>query len=123
MSMGADALREQLDTARATWGETGETLLDAGVTYGDGDPVLIRVGKRGRRYDIDDGGAAWRKTGASGSEALDAAERVVRREGFNVNRRGVVFVPAVEGRDIAELARRIADTSLTVYAELLELSD
>jgi len=46
---------------------------------------------------------------------------VVAAEGFNVNRRGVIFVPAVEGRDIAALVRRLALTSRTAYLTLLEL--
>jgi hypothetical protein len=116
------SVREQFDVARAAWGETGESVLDTGLTYGDGKPVRIRVRKRGHRYDIDDDGAAWSKAGASGRTALEAAERVVAADGFNVNRRGVVFVPAVEGRDIARLAERLAECSLAVYAELLELS-
>jgi ribosomal protein S12 methylthiotransferase accessory factor YcaO len=97
-------------------------MLDTGLSYGDGEPVRIRVRKRRHRYDISDDGAAWSKAGASGRAALEAAERVVAEEGFNVNRRGVVFVPAVEGRDIARLAERLAGCSLAVYAELLELS-
>ena len=115
-------VHEQLDAARATWGETGASMLDTGLTYGDGEPVRIRVRKRGHRYDIDDDGAAWSKAGATGRTALEAAERVVAEEGFNVNRRGVVFVPALEGRDIARLAERLAECSLAVYSELLELS-
>jgi hypothetical protein len=44
--------------------------------------------------------------------------------GFNVNRRGALFVPAVEGRDIAMmLALRLAETAGTVYLALLELGD
>ena len=50
------------------------------------------------------------------------AKRVVAEEGFNVNRAGVVFAPVVEGRDLALLALRLADTSRAVFAELLELS-
>ena len=51
---------------------------------------------------------------------LPVAEALVAEEGFNVNRRGVVFVPAMEGRDLATLAARLAATSLAVYQELLE---
>jgi hypothetical protein len=40
-----------------------------------------------------------------------------------VNRRGVVFVPAVEGRDLAWLASRVAECSRAVYGALLELDD
>jgi hypothetical protein len=102
--------------------EVSERVVEPGPAYGDGEPVRIRIRKRGHRYDIGDDGAAWSKAGASGRAALEAAARVVAEEGFNVNRRGVVFVPAVEGRDIARLAERLADCSLAVYAELLELS-
>ena len=102
--------------------EASETIVEPGPEYGDGEVVRIRIRKRGRRIDLDDDGLAWRKAGASGSAALEAAERVVAEEGFNVNRRGVVFVPVVEGRDIDELAQRLAATSVDVYAELLELS-
>jgi hypothetical protein len=102
--------------------ELSERVVEPGPAYGDGEPVRIRIRKRGRRYDIDDDGTAWAKAGASGRQALEAAEHVVAEDGFNVNRSGVVFVPAVEGRDIDGLASRLADCSLDVYAELLELS-
>jgi hypothetical protein len=103
--------------------DLSERVVEPGPAYGDGEPVRIRIRKRGHRYDIDDDGAAWAKAGASGRPALEAAEQVVALEGFNVNRSGVVFVPAVEGRDIDALASRLADCSLAVYSELLELSD
>jgi hypothetical protein len=99
-----------------------ERVVEPGPAYGDGEPVRIRIRRRGHRYDLDDDGAAWAKAGASGRAALEAAEQVVVQEGFNVNRTGVVFVPAVEGRDIDALATRLADCSLAVYSELLELS-
>jgi hypothetical protein len=102
--------------------ELSERVVEPGPAYADGDPVRIRIRKRGHRYDLDDDGAGWAKAGASGRAALEAAEQVVVQEGFNVNRSGVVFVPAVEGRDIDALAERLADCSLAVYAELLELS-
>ena len=65
--------------------EISERVVEPGPTYGDGEPVRIRIRKRGRRYDIDDDGVAWAKAGASGREALEAAEHVVVQEGFNVN--------------------------------------
>ncbi len=34
-----------------------------------------------------------------------------------------IFVPVVEGRDLASLSLRLADTSLAVYGELLELEE
>jgi hypothetical protein len=51
---------------------------------------------------------------------LARVEDLVAIEGFNVNRRGVLFVPAVEGRDISALAFRLAETSRKVYLTLLE---
>jgi hypothetical protein len=113
----ADRLRPALERAR--WGETGELVLETAFSYGD-EPVRIRVRKRGRRYDLSDDGAGVRKAGAAGRGWLETAERVVADEGMNVNRRGVVFVPAVEGRDLAALAARLAETSLAVHAALLD---
>ncbi len=62
----------------------------------------------------------WPASHPDGSEAV---ARLVAEEGFNVNRRGAVFVPADEGRDIAMLALRLAETAGTVYLALLELGD
>lgn len=114
------AMREALAAARKTWAERGEVILDAGVTYGGGEPIRILVRKRERRYDIDDQGAAVRLAG-NPAGWLEAAERVVDAHAFNVNRRGLVFVPAVEGKDLARLAWRLAAASVAVYEELLEL--
>jgi hypothetical protein len=101
--------------------EVSERLVEPGPEYADGEPVRVRIRKRGRRYVIDDGGAAWTKAHASGRTALRTAERVVAEDFLNVNRSGVVFVPAVEGRDIDALSARIAACSRAVYAALLEL--
>jgi hypothetical protein len=103
--------------------EVHERVVEPGPAYGDGEPVRVRIRKRGVRYDIDDAGRAWEKAGARGREALSAAERAVADDDLNVNRRGVVFVPAVEGRDIDALALRIAECSLAVHGALLELDE
>jgi hypothetical protein len=113
-----DEMRQALEAARATWGERGEVRIDSGLAYGDGDPVRVLVRKRGHRYDLTDDGAAVRKAGVRGW--LPVAEAVVADYWMNVNRGGVVCVGAVEGRDLASLAARIAETSLAVYQELLE---
>src|SRR3954454_2685926 len=96
-----------------------------GLSYSDGDAVVVRVRKRGRRYDIDDGGAAVARARAAGTTPrwLEVAERVVAEDALNVNRRGVVFVGAVEGRDIDGLARGVAATSRAVESELLAADD
>jgi len=91
------------------------------LVYTDGSPVVVRVRRRGRRIDIDDDGAAVARARAAGttSQWLEVAERVVGEYQLNVNRRGVVFVPAVEGRDIDALAARVARTSCALERELL----
>jgi hypothetical protein len=119
---GFEAIRSALDSARESWGESGEATLDTGQSFLPGEPVWIFVRKRGRRYDLDDRGRATDLSGKP-SEWLPVARRVVAQEGFNMNRAGVVFVPAVEGRDLALLASRLADASRVVFAELLDLAD
>ncbi len=115
-----EALRAELAAARATWGERGEVLLDTGSSYVEGEPVLVLVRKRGRRYDIGDRAAAVDLAGRP-SGWLDVARAVAEEGLLNVNRRGVVFVPAVESRDHTWLALRVADTSLALYEALLDL--
>jgi hypothetical protein len=116
------AIRAALDSARTSWGETGEETLDTGQSYLEGEPTQIFIRKRGRRYDLDDHGRAAQLAGKPNGW-FSAAERIVVAEGLNISRAGVVFVPAVEGRDLALLALRLADTSRAVFTELLELTD
>jgi hypothetical protein len=108
-----------LEAARGGWGEHGEALLDTGARYAPGRPVRVRVRKRGRRYDLDDAGGAVEAAGRP-SHRLAVAERVAAAHDLNVNREGVVFVPAFEGRDLARLADRVAETSLALYDALLD---
>ena len=114
-----DAIRSALGSLNQTSGESSEVLVDSRLTYRSGDPVRIRVRQRGRRYDLADDGAAVSLAGKP-SGWLERVEHVVAGDGFNVNRRGVIFVPAVEGRDIAALTLRLADTSRSAYLTLLE---
>lgn len=116
-------LAEQVDNALSSWGELGEVTLDTGREYGDGEHVWITLRKRGRRLVFSDEGRAVRKSGVSGRDWLDVAERTVALEGMNINRMGAVFVPAVlaADRDFGQLAHRVAETSLAVYGRLLEL--
>lgn len=95
------------------------TDVDPGLTYGSAEPVVVRVRQRGAKAVIDDAGAAVRLAQRPAGW-LDRAERVVRRVGLNVNRRGVVYVPAVgtDGQD--RLVGLVATTSLEVYDALLD---
>ena len=96
--------------------------LVPGATYRAGESVEIRMRRRGRRIDLDDGGRAVELAGRPDGW-LEVAEHVVAAEGFNVNRAGVVFVPLHEGRDVDALAGRLAECSVAVYAALLDLED
>ncbi len=102
----------------------GAQLLETGLEYVPGQPVLVSMRKRGYRYDIDDRGEAVRLAGTPRGW-LKAAKRVVLEYSLNVNRAGVVFVQGYEWRwrDLDELAQRIAATSVALHAELLELAD
>ena len=102
----------------------GEALVAPGARYTDLEPVVIRIRKRGHRFDLDDRGAAVELADRPHGW-LAVAQQVVAAEGMNVNRAGVVFVPAVEhGRlDVVTLAVRLAETSAAVFGVLLELED
>jgi hypothetical protein len=102
--------------------ERGEAVVAPGPQYREGQPVWVEVVKRGHRYDIGDAGEAVRLAGRPDGW-LEVAEAVVETDALNVNRRGVVFVQAVEGRNIAGLAGRVAEMSALLYAELLEAAD
>ncbi|HEX2110554.1 MAG TPA: hypothetical protein VHF67_03280 [Gaiellaceae bacterium] len=105
---------------RHAWPEAYEllTAADAGAELAGDD--LERLAEAAVWTDD---GAAVREAGTPGRGWLETAEHVVAREGMNVNRRGVVFVSAVEGRDLAALAARLAETSLAVHAALLDGDD
>lgn len=116
------ALRAALGELQRSDHDGGEVVLDSGLSYAAGHPVGVRVRRRGHRYDLSDDGAATSRADRPPGW-LEAADRVVADSGFNVNRRGVVFVPAVEGRDLVELTLRLAESSLEVYLALLDLQD
>ena len=117
-----DAFGDALREARRGWTEAGEATLNSGLVYRPGEPVLVRVRKRGHRYDIGDEARAAELAGRP-QGWLEVAERVVAEGGLNVSRRGVVFVSAVEGRDIGSLGMKVAEASLAVHAALLEAAD
>lgn len=101
-------------------GAGDEVVRETAVTYAPSQPVRVRVRRREHRYDVDDLGGAVAAAGTPDGW-LSIAEAVVASDGLNVNRRGVVFVPAVEGRDIDALVARVARASLALHGALLEL--
>lgn len=103
-------------------GRSGGTELETGLDYVPGRPVRVRLRRRGRRYDFDDMGGAIALAGRP-SGWLPVAQRAVEELGWNVNRRGVVFMQAVEGRDVDRLVRRTGEASVAVLTALLTLQE
>src|SRR5262249_8533152 len=99
--------------------EPHEAILDTGARYLPGEPVRVRISRRGIRYGIDDLGAAYRLAGATPGWR-ELAEAIVRPTGLNGSRGGAVAVGVVHGRDIPALALRIADASLQLHRALLD---
>jgi len=88
-----------------------------------GEPVRIRVRRRERRYLVTDDGAALERAGRPQGWRGVASE-VVAGADLNLSRSGAVFVPGVEGGvPVNGLVMRVAETSLAVYQELLELGE
>ena len=91
----------------------------SGLAYREGEPVPVRIRRREQWVELDDEGRAVELAGRPAGW-LEAAERVVAEEGMNVKRSGRVFVRVHRRRDIDELARRLAESSLAVYETLLD---
>jgi hypothetical protein len=110
-----------LDRFRPRWQAVKVTpaQIETGRTYGSSEPVMIRVTRRGTKLTIDDDGAAVRLAGRPPAW-LECADRVVRSAGVNVNRRGVVFVPAVGEARLDHLVALVAATSPELYDALLD---
>jgi hypothetical protein len=106
--------------------EHGELLLETGSTYDGILPVRIRVSMRDRRYTFSDEGRAVAAAGI-GPGRIDFAGRIPLGEySANVSRKGVVSLPGFAGsseRWLAKLPELVAEGSLALYEELLELDD
>jgi hypothetical protein len=102
--------------------ERAELSLDSGLWYREDEPVVVRLRKRGGRYDLDDEGRAVALAGKPPGWHELAVAVVAGQFSLNVSRDGAVFVPAVEGGvDLAWLAGRVAEASRALYQELLDL--
>ena len=100
-----------------------ERVVEPGPEYRSGEPVRVYVRKRERRYLIHDAGRAVELAG-KGNGWLAIAEAAVGELDLNVNRAGVVFVPAVEGgADRDWLVGRVAAASQAVFSDLLGAAD
>ncbi len=87
--------------------------------------MRVRVVRRGPRVELSDGGRATELAGRPRGW-WEPLERLVREEHWlNLSRRGEVFVPVVDPApdELSALVRRVAEASLAVHQELLDLSD
>ena len=91
-----------------------ERVVDTGLEYGPGDPVIVRVVTRDGREKVSDEGRAAAKAGAS-KVPEDIARDLERAYIVNVSRRGEIFLPG------ARFVDRIGKASLALYQDLLEL--
>lgn len=100
-----------------------ETIVDCGLVYRPGEPVLIRVTRRERRVSANDNAAAIEKA-ARPPGWRAAADRIERDLDVNVSRQGAVWLPVVAvGPAVDATVRRIGEASLTLYEVLLDLED
>jgi hypothetical protein len=108
---------KQAQESGPVWLEGKDVRVSTGLRYG-ADVAEVIVRKRGWRFDISDDGCAVELAGRPAGWPR-IAEQVVEAFALNVNRRGVVFVQATEGRR-DRLVTRVAECSVALYEELLE---
>jgi hypothetical protein len=98
--------------------DRGEAVVDSGHAFADGEPVRVLIRKRLYRYTLSDRGRAIEMSGTPPGWR-EAAERAV--ESMNVDRQGIVFVPAVAGPHLPRLIERLADASRAVHEAVIVL--
>ena len=91
-----------------------DRVVDTGLEYAPGDPIVVRVVTRDGREKATDDGRAAEKAGVW-KVPEDVARGVERGYIVNVSRRGEIFLPG------ARFAGRIGEASLALYQDLLEL--
>jgi hypothetical protein len=98
-----------------------EATLDSRLEYRPGEPIRIRVVRRGSRTWVSDDGAAVERAGRP-TNWRQAADRVSRELEVNFSRSGMISLPVVPvGPSEEQVVRRIAEASRAFYQELLEL--
>ncbi len=96
--------------------------ISTSLAYRPGEPVTVSVRHREQAITVSDEGGAIERAGTPQGWRL-AADRVASELDVNVSRHGVVSLPVVRvGPDEDVIVRRIAEASLALYQELLELS-
>lgn len=99
---------------------TQETIATE-LAYRPDDPVTVSVAHRAQRTSVSDRGAAVQRAGKPAGW-LTVAEQLERERDVNITRQGVVWLPVVAaGPGEQALIERIAEASLALYEDLLEL--
>jgi hypothetical protein len=108
-----------------TWAELKGSAPETRVTaheYLPGDPVALRITRRRLVYVSDEGGAVARAGKPPGWRAV--AERLADELVVNIGRSGAVSLPVSRGGPgFDAIVERVAQASLALYEELLELRD
>jgi hypothetical protein len=95
-------------------------IVDTGLEYRPGDPVVLRTVER-RHTLVTDEGAALEKAGRLPGWR-EIGDRLERELCVNVSRSGAVFLPVVAcGPGYDAIVRRIAEASLSLYQDVLDL--
>jgi hypothetical protein len=102
--------------------QPAEEVIATGREYAPGDPVLLRVTRR-RLVWIDDRGGAVARAGTPAGWR-DVAERLADGLVVNISRHGVVSLPVSRGGPGYEaIVRRIAEASLALHQDILDLDE
>lgn len=94
-----------------------ESRVETALSYTADQPVVVRVRRNDKAYDLDDGGAAVRLAGAP-EGWLDQVEGLALAQGANIDEHGVVSISAVGDRELASQVLSVADTSVSLYYAL-----
>ncbi len=100
---------------------SADTLRTTRLDYAPGRPVRVHVLTHGGRTTVSDAGAAVAIAGAPpGWRPVAAA--LSREFDVNISRHGVVSLPVVPaGPGLEQIAERVAEASLALCQDLLDL--
>jgi ankyrin repeat protein len=98
-----------------------EETVTTELAYRPGEPVRVTVAHRAQRTSVSDEGAAVQRAGKPAGW-LAIAGQLERDRDVNITRQGVVWLPVVAaGPGEKAVVERIAEVSLALYQDLLEL--
>jgi hypothetical protein len=114
-----------VESGYRNWAEltsSAPTTLTTAFEYTPGDPVTLRITRR-RLVGVSDQGGAVERAGKPPGWRL-VADRLANELIVNVSRSGTVGLPVSRrGPGFDAIIERVAQASLVLYEELLELED